>query len=243
MSGVPPSPRQNRLLAALPEGEYRRLLPALEPIPLPGGWMIHRADDWESHLYFIAAGLVARFHSTESGASKEFALTGSEGVIGIASFLGGGSTRSQAIVLSEGFAYRVPVDVLHREFEHCAELRDLLLRYVLALMNQIGQIAACSRHHTLEQRLARWILSCIDRQPSNELTMTQELMAEMLGVRREGVTEAARKLQEAGLIRYRRGHIVVLDRHRLERETCECYGVLKRADELLRASDRCSSPR
>ncbi len=229
-----PTPRQNRLLAALPVGDYERLRPHLKPIPLPLGATVHGAGDRESHLYFPTAGIVSRFGVTASGASKEFAVTGSEGVIGVASFLGGESTPTWAVVLSAGHAYRLGVDLLNSEFEHDSPLPRLLLCYIEALIAQIGQIAVCSRHHSLDQRFCRWILSCLDRLPSNDLTMTQELIADMLGVRREGVTEAAGRLQQAGLIHYHRGHIAVLDRPRLEAQACECYAVIKRAyDQLL----------
>jgi CRP-like cAMP-binding protein len=228
------TPRQNRLLAALPLEDYERLLPDLEPVPLPPGWIVHGAGEPENHLYFLTAGIVSRFYVTQNGASAEFAVTGSEGVIGIASFLSGASMPSQAVVLSAGYAYRLGADLLQSEFEHDGPLPHLLLRYTQALIAQTGQIAVCNRHHPLEQQLCRWILSILDRLPSNELAMTQELIADMLGVRRESVTEAAGKLQKAGLIHYSRGHIAVLDRARLEAQVCECYAVVKREyDRLL----------
>jgi CRP-like cAMP-binding protein len=228
-------PGQNLLLAALPAADYERLLPGLEPVFLPPGWTIHGAGDREDHLYFLTAGIVARFHVTESGASSEFAVTGNEGVIGVASFLGGGSTLSQAVVLCAGYAYRLRADVLNSELDHRGPLPQVLLRYTLALIRQTAQTAACNRHHSLEQRLCRWLLSCLDRLPSNEMRMTQELIADMLGVRRVGVTEAAGRLQQAGIIRYSRGHIAVLDRPGLETHACECYAVVKREyDRLLR---------
>ena len=175
------TPRQNHLLAALPADDYERLLPHLEPVPLPLGWTVHGAGDREKYLYFLTAGIVSRFCVTESGASTEFAVTGREGVIGVASFLGGESTPSQAVVLSAGHAYRLGADLLKNEFEHDGPLPHLLLRYIQALITQIGQIAACNRHHSLEQQLCRWILSCLDRLPSNELTMTQKLIARYAG--------------------------------------------------------------
>jgi len=229
------TPRQNHLLTALPLRDYERLLPDLKPIPLPLGWTIHRADDRQDYLYFLTAGIVSKFHATENGASAEFAITGSEGVIGVASFLGGESTSSQAVVLSAGYAYRLSADLVKSEFERDGALTRLLLRYTQALITHTGQIAVCNRHHSLEQQLCRWILACLDRLPSNELTMTHELIAKMLGVRREGVTEVAGRLQNAGLIHYSRGRIVVLDRPRLEAQVCECYAVVKREyDRLLR---------
>ncbi len=235
---APHTPRQNHLLAALPAEDYERLRPDLEPVPLPPGWTVHGAGDREKHLHFLTAGIVSRFYVTQSGASADFAVTGSEGVIGVASFLGGESTPSQAVVLSAGYAYRLGADLLKDEFEHDRPLPHLLMRYIQALIAQTGQIAVCNRHHTLEQRLCRWILSCLDRLPSNDLAMTQELIAAMLGVRREGITEAAGRLQQAGLIHYSRGHIRVLDRPQLEAQACECYEVVKREyDRLLTQKD------
>jgi len=232
------TPRQNHLLAALPLEDYERLLPDLEPVPLPLGWTVHGAGDREEYLYFLTAGIVSRLYVTASGGSAEFAVTGREGVIGVASFLGGESTPSQAVVLSAGWSYRLGADLLKTEFEHAGPLPDLLLRYTQALIVQTGQIAVCNRHHSLEQRLCRWILSCLDRLPANELTMTQELIADMLGVRRVGVTEAVGKLEGAGLIHCGRGHIAVLDRPQLEARVCECYAVVKReCGRLLRAEN------
>ena len=228
------TPRQNHLLAALQAEDYERLLPDLEPVPLPLNCTVYGADDREKYLYFLTAGLVSRFYVTENGASAELAITGNEGVIGIASFLGGESTPSQAVVLSAGYAYRLRVNPLKTELAHGGPLLPVLLRYTQALIVQTGQMAVCNRHHSLEQRLCRWILSCVDRLPSNELKMTQELVADMLGVRREGVTAAAGKLHTAGLIHHSRGRISVLDRPRLEAQACECYAVVKREyDRLL----------
>ncbi len=228
------APRQNRLLAALPVEDYERLLPNLEFVPLPLGLSVHGAGDRERHLYFLTEGIVSRFYMTENGASAESALTGREGVIGIAAFLGGESTPSQAVVLSAGYAYRVGADLLKSEFKHGGPLQHMLLRYTQVLITQIAQTAVCNRHHSLEQRLCCWILSSLDRLPSNKITMTHELIANMLGVRREGITEAAGQLQEAGLIHCSRGHITVLDRPNLERRVCECYAVVKREmDRLL----------
>jgi len=235
---VPAQPRQNHLLASLPLQDYDRLLPDLEPFPLPLGWAVHDAGDRETYLYFLTSGIVSRFNVTESGASAEFAVTGNEGVIGIATFLGGDSKPSQAVVLSAGCSYRLRADRLKHEFEHDGPLPRLLLRYTQALIAQIGLISACKRHHSLEQRLCRWLLTCLDRLPTNELALTQELIAEMLGVRREGVTEAAGKLQKAGLIHFSRGRIVVLDRPGLETQVCECYAVVKREYDRLLADYR-----
>jgi CRP-like cAMP-binding protein len=231
------TPRQNLLLAALPLEEYERLLPYLEPVPLPTGWTVHTAGDREKYLYFLTAGIVSRFYVMESGASAHLAVSGSEGVVGIASFLGGESTPSQAVVLSAGYAYRLGMEVLKREFARGGPLLHSLLRYTLALIAQTAQIAVCNRHHSLEQQLCRWLLLSLDRSPGNELSMTQELIASMLGVRRESITEAAGRLQKAGLIHYSRGHIAVLDRPRLETEACECYAVVKREYDRLLPSE------
>ena len=228
------TPRQNHLLAALPSEDYERLLPRLVPVPLPVGWTVYGPGDREKYLYFPTEGIISHVYVTESGASAEFAVTGSEGVIGIASFLGGESTQSQSVVISAGYAYRLEPDRLKEEVDHDGPLMHLLLRYTQALIAQAGQTAVCNRHHSLEQQLCRWMLSCLDRLPSNELAMTHELIAHMLGVRREGVTDAAGRLQKAGLTHYSRGHIAILDRPRLEARVCECYAVIKREyDRLL----------
>jgi CRP-like cAMP-binding protein len=240
---APHTPRQNHLLAALPLEVYERLLPDLEPVSLPLDYTVHGADEREKYLYFLTAGIVSRFYVMENGASAEFAVTGSEGVIGVASFLGGESTPSQAVVLSAGYAYRLGADRVKSEFEQGGPLQNLLLRYTQALIAQTGQIAVCNRHHSVEQQLCRWILSSRDRLPSNELTMTQELIADMLGVRREGVTGAAGKLQNAGLIHYSRGKIIVLDRPKLEKRVCECYAVIKlEYDRLLPTRQQTDRP-
>lgn len=231
------NPRQNHLLAALPLKDYERLLPMLEPVPLPVGWTIHGANALEKHLYFVTAGLVSRYYEMENGASTEFADAGNEGAIGIASFLGGESTPSRAVVLSAGYAYRLAADLVNQEFDHGRPLARLLLRYVQALITQTGQIAVCNRHHSLDQQLCRWLLSSLDRLSSNELVMTQELIAHMLGVRREGITEAVGRLEKAGLIHHNRGHITLLDRPRLEARVCECYAVVKREYTRLLPED------
>lgn len=222
------APRQNHILAALPARDYFRLLPHLEPTALPLGSALHAAGERESHLYFITEGIVSRVYVTRNGDSAEFALTGNEGVIGVASILGGDSTPGRAEVVIAGHAYRLDARLAKKELEHEGPLADLLLRYTLALLAQAGQIATCNRHHSLEQRLCRWILSSVDRMPSGELAMRQELIATMLGVRREGVSETATKLQRKGLIRYSRGHIAILDRPRLEEQACECYEAIRR---------------
>jgi len=226
-------PRQNQLLAALTDVAYDRLLPGLEPVALPLGWTVHGAGERQRHLYFLTAGIVARYYVAQDGVSAGCAITGSEGVIGEELFLGGESTPSQAVVLNAGRAYRLGADQLRNEFEHVGPLAHLLLRYMLALVAQTGQIGACNRHHSLEQRLCYWILSSLDRVHSTELTMTHEVLADMLGVRRAGVADAARKLRDEGLIQYSRGRIAVLDRFQLEAQVCECYAVVKREYERL----------
>lgn len=227
------TPRQNCLLAALPLDDYGRVLRDLEPVPLPRGTSVYGVGDPEEYLYFLCAGLVSRFQVMPSGVATEFALTGREGVIGVATLMGGKSISSQTAVVSAGHAYRLPAKIVRKEFEQGSPLVYLLLRYTQALIVETGQTAACNRHHTLDQQLCRWILSSLDKSASGEVTMTQELIANMLGVRRESVTEAAGKLQQAGLIRYSRGHIAVLDRRRLEAQACECYAVVKREYDRL----------
>ena len=235
------TPRQNHLLAALQGEDYERLLPELEPVPLPLNCTVYGADDREKYLYFLTAGIVSRFYVTENGASAELAVTGNEGVIGVASFLGGESTPSQAVVLSAGYAYRLRVNPFKNELAHGGPLLPVLLRYTQALIVQTGQMAVCNRHHSVEQRLCRWILSCLDRLPSKELKMTQELIADMLGVRRESITATLGKLQNAGLIHLCRGSITVIDRLRLEAQACECYAVVKREyDRLLPEYRQCA---
>jgi CRP-like cAMP-binding protein len=227
------TPSQNRILAALPPHEYARLLPNLEPVSLAMGQTLHGAGSCEKHLYFLTTSIVSRVYIMENGEAAEFAITGNEGAIGIAAILGGESTPNQSMVLSAGHAYRLRTDLLKSEFAHGGALLPLLLRYTHALIAQTGQIAACNRHHSIEQRLSRWLLSCVDRAPSNDLTMTQDLLANTLGVRREGVTEAAQKLQKAGAIHYRRGHVTVLDRAGLQARACECYSVIKSGYDKL----------
>jgi len=221
-------PRQNRLLAALPSGDYLRLLPHLEPLPLPKGWVIGSANCNKNHVHFITAGLVTRYCELENGSSTEFADTGREGAIGVAAFLGGNSNPFWSEVLSPGFAYRLPGNLVAEEFAQNTPLARLLLRYVRALIAETGQNAACNRHHPLEKRLCRWLLSSLDRLSTNELAVTHELIANVLGMRRESITAAIGLLEEAGLINHPRGHIIVRDRARLEALACECYSVVKR---------------
>jgi CRP-like cAMP-binding protein len=225
---TPRSPLRNRILAALPRTDFKRVLPHLEAVAMPPGWVVHGAGQRRINLYFPTEGIVAQLYETEAGATAAFAFTGNEGVVGVASFLGGESMPSQAVVISSGFAFRLDARLLTREFEHDGPLPQLLLEYTESLLAQTWQIAACNGRHTLEQQFSRLVLSFLDRLPSNELVMTQELLSALLGVRRESITEIAGKLQRAGEIRYRRGHIAVLDRAGLEARACECYGVIKR---------------
>ena len=237
----PHSPKQNHLLAALPSADYARLLPDLELVSMPLGWAVYESGDQMGHLYFPTASIVSLLYVMESGASAEIAVTGNEGLVGIALFMGGESTPSRAVVQSAGHGFRLS-SISKREFALGAQLQHLALRFTQALITQMAQTAVCNRHHAIDQQLCRWMLLSLDRLPGNELRMTQELIANMLGVRREGVTEAAGKLQMEGLIRYRRGHITVLDRPKLEKRVCECYAVVKKEyDRLLQY--RRSAPR
>ena len=228
------TPTQNHLLAALPEADYARLLPDLEPIPMPLGWAVYESGGRMSYMYFPTTSIVSLLYVMENGASAEIAITGNEGLVGISLFMGGESTPSRAVVQSAGNGYRLRASVLKTEFAIGGNLQHLALRYTQALITQMAQTAVCNRHHALDQQLCRWLLLSLDRLQGNELLMTQELIANMLGVRREGVTEAAGKLQSEGLIRYSRGHITVLDRAKLEKRVCECYAVVKKEfDRLL----------
>ena len=230
----PHSPKQNHLLDALPAADYARLLPHLELIPMPLGWAVYEAGGQMRYLYFPTTCIVSLLYVLENGASAEIAITGNEGLVGISLFMGGESTPSRAVVQSKGNGYRLRASVLKTEFALGGHLQYLALRYTQALITQMAQTAVCNRHHTLDQQLCRWLLLSLDRLPGNELLMTQELISNMLGVRREGVTAAAGKLQADGLVKYSRGHIVVLDRPRLEKRVCECYAVVKKEfDRLL----------
>ena len=230
----PHSPRQNHLLAALPEEEYTRLLPNLELTPMPLGWAVYESGGHMSYLYFPTTSLVSLLYVMEDGASAEIAISGNEGLVGIALFMGGETTPSRAVVQSAGNGYRLRASAAKREFATGGNLQHLALRYTQALITQMSQTAVCNRHHALDQQLCRWLLLSLDRLQGNELVMTQELIANMLGVRREGVTEAAGKLQADGLIQYRRGRITVTDRVGLEARVCECYAVVKKEyDRLL----------
>ena len=227
-------PRKNHLLAALPEGEWQRWLPQLEWVDLPLGQVLYESGATMSHVYFPTTSIVSLLYVMENGSSAEIAVVGNEGIVGIALFMGGGTTPSRAVVQSAGQGFRLKANAVREEFDRAGPVMHLLLRYTQALITQMAQTAVCNRHHTLDQQLCRWLLLSLDRLQGSELVMTQELIANMLGVRREGVTEGALKLQSAGLIRYARGHISVLDRGGLEGRTCECYAVVKREyDRLL----------
>ena len=227
-------PRDNSLLAALPEPEWKRWQPLLERIEMPLGQVLYESGVTLTHIYFPATAIVSLLYVMENGASAEIAVVGNEGLVGVSLFMGGESTPSRAVVQSAGLGFRMHAQQLKDEFNRAGPVLHLLLRYTQALITQMSQTAVCNRHHSLDQQLCRWLLLSLDRLRTNQLAMTQELMANMLGVRREGVTEAALKLQEAGLISYSRGHIKVLDRPGLEKRTCECYAVVKREyDRLL----------
>ena len=224
----PHSPNQNHLLAALPTAEFERLAAHLELVPMPLGEMLYEPGGQLRHAYFPTTAIVSLHYVMESGASAETAGVGNEGVVGISLFMGGDTTPSSAVVQTAGHAYRLQSRLLMQEFNRAELMQRLLLRYTQALITQMAQTAACNRHHSIEQQLCRWLLLTLDRLPSNELVMTQELVASVLGVRREGITEAAGRLQHAGFIRYRRGHITVLERSGLEAHACECYAVVKK---------------
>ena len=230
---APHAPTQNHLLAALPAALYERLLPHLEQAPLELGWALYESGGQQGSVYFPTTSIVSLLYVMQDGASAEIAVVGNEGMVGIALFMGGESTPSRAVVQSAGYGYRLAGSLLKDEFERGGPLQYLLLRYTQALFTQMAQTAVCNRHHALEQQLCRWLLLSLDRLPSNELVMTQKLIANMLGVRREGVTEAAGKLQADGVIHYSRGKIAVLNRPKLEARVCECYAVVKRETDRL----------
>ena len=230
---TPPTPQQNHILRALSAEVQSRLLPHLEPGPLALGKVLYESGDALHHVYFPTDAIVSLLYVMESGASAEISVVGNEGLIGVALFMGGESTPSRAIVQSAGHAYRLPGQRLKDEFNRHGELLQLLLRYTQALITQMAQTAVCNRHHSIDQQLCRWLLLSLDRLPSNQLTMTQELIANMLGVRREGVTDAAGKLQKLGVIEYSRGRITVLNRPQLEQLSCECYAVVKKETDRL----------
>jgi len=228
------SPKDNRLLAALPPADIEALLPFLEPVQMVLGQALYESGGAQGYVYFPTSSIVSLLYVLENGSSAEIAVTGCEGLVGIALFMGGETTPSRAVVQSAGAGYRLRAAVLKEQFERGGALQLLLLRYTQALITQMTQTAVCNRHHSVDQQLCRWLLLSLDRLPANKLVMTQELIANMLGVRREGVTEAAGKLQADGLIEYSRGRITVLDREHLEARVCECYEVVKREyDRLL----------
>ncbi len=230
---VSPDPKKNHLLAALPDAEWKRWLPQLESVDMPLGQVVYESGSTLSHVYFPTTSIVSLLYVLENGSSAEIAVVGNEGLVGISLFMGGESTPNRAVVQSAGKGFRLPAQVLKDEFKR-APVLHLLLRYTQALITQMSQTAVCNRHHSLDQQLCRWLLLSLDRLQGSELVMTQELISNMLGVRREGVTEAALQLQSADLISYSRGRITVLDRPGLEKRTCECYGVVKKEyDRLL----------
>jgi CRP-like cAMP-binding protein len=231
---VSAEPRSNLLLAALPEAEWLRWQPLLEHVHMPLGQVLCEPRVTLSHVYFPTSSIVSLLYVMENGDSAEIAVVGCEGLVGVSLFMGGESTSSRAVVQSAGHGFRLKAQLMKDEFNRAGPVLHLLLRYTQALITQMTQTAACNRHHSLDQQLCRWLLLSLDRLRANELVMTQELIANMLGVRRESVTEAAFKLQQAGLISYARGHISVLDRSGIEKRTCECYAVVKSEyDRLL----------
>jgi CRP-like cAMP-binding protein len=224
---------QNSLISALPVSIREHWLPNLEPVEMRLGEVLYESGATLSHVYFPTTAIVSLLYVFESGASAEIAVVGNEGIVGISMFMGGKSTPSRAVVQSGGHGFRFEAETLEEEFNRAGPVRHLLLRYTQALITQMSQTAVCNRHHSLDQQLCRWLLLSLDRLQGDELVMTQELIANMLGVRRECVTEGAQKLQHAGLIRYARGHITVLDRAGLQKRTCECYAVVKKEYERL----------
>jgi CRP-like cAMP-binding protein len=228
--------KQNLLIAALPAAELQRWRPLLESVDLPLGSVLHESESRLSHVYFPTTAIVSLLYVLANGASAEIAVVGHEGIVGVSLFMGGESTTTRAVVQSAGKAYRLKSQLMKEEFNRAGPVLHVLLRYTQALITQMAQTAVCNRHHSLDQQLCRWLLLSLDRLSDNELVMTQELIANMLGVRREGVSEGALKLQQAGLIRYTRGRITVLDRPGLEKRSCECYSVVKKEyDRLLPA--------
>jgi CRP-like cAMP-binding protein len=237
------SPKGNRLLAALPDESYETLSASLEPVALPLGMALYESGGAQGYVYFPTSSIVSLLYVLEDGSSAEIAVTGCEGLVGIALFMGGETTPSRAVVQSAGDGYRIRAARLKEKFEAGGALQLLLLRFTQALITQMTQTAVCNRHHAVDQQLCRWLLLSLDRLSSNKLEVTQEMIANMLGVRREGVTAAAGKLQKLGVIQYVRGQITVLDRPRLEQLSCECYAVVKReTDRILRALPLHRSP-
>lgn len=233
MTDVPIIPEQNHLLAALPDSAKMRIFPQLKLVEMNLGDVIYESGQPIESVYFPTNCIISLLYVMLNGASAEISVVGNEGMAGVAVFMGGVSTPSRTIVQSRGHAYRMPSAELREEFNSHAEVRVLMLRYTQGLITQMAQTAVCNRHHSIDQQLCRWLLLSLDRLPDNQLTMTQELIANMLGVRREGVTEAAGKLQKLGVIEYHRGHITVTDRPQLEALCCECYAVVKRETDRL----------
>jgi CRP-like cAMP-binding protein len=230
-----PHPQENHILDALPDAERKRIFPHLKLVQMPLGSVLYESGAVLRHIYFPTNCIVSLLYVMEDGASAEIAVIGNEGAVGVAVLMGGETTPSRAIVQSAGFAYRLTAERLKTEFDRHGQMMQMLLRYTQSLITQMAQTAACNRHHSVDQQLCRWLLLSLDRLPSNQLKMTQELIANMLGVRREGVTQAAGKLQKLGVIEYsRRGQITVLDRRKLENLSCECYAVVKKETDRLR---------
>ena len=236
---LPHNPNQNHLLAALPAAEFDRVAARLDLVPMLLGEMLYESGEQLEHAYFPTTSIVSLQYVTESGAPAEIAGVGNEGVVGVSLFMGGDTTPSSAVVQTAGHAYRLERRLLKQEFDRDGPIRDLLLRYTMALIAQMSQTVACNRYHSVEQQLCRWLLVTLDRIPSGQFVMTQELVGRILGVRREGITQAAAKLQQAGFIQYRRGHIAVLERTGLESRTCECYAVVKKELNRLLSDVRC----
>ena len=226
-------PLDNRLLASLSAAELKRLRPHLDPVTMELGQVVYESGRLLDHVYFPTTAIISLLYVMEDGSSAEIAIVGNEGLVGISLFMGGETTPSRAVVQSAGDAFRLGAQYLRAEFARSGSMQHLLLRYTQSLITQMAQTAVCNRHHSVDQQLCRWLLLSLDRLPSDELVMTQELIANMLGVRREGVTAAAGKLQDAGVIEYRRGHIKVLDRPKLETMSCECYAVVRKESERL----------
>lgn len=236
MNDATPSPLHNHLLAQLPKTQQTHWFQNLELVDMPLGAVLYESGVTLTHVYFPTTSIVSLLYVLESGASAEIAVVGNEGIVGVSLFMGGGSTPSRGVVQSAGKGYRLRAELMTKEFDKAGPVLHLLLRYTQALITQMSQTAVCNRHHSLDQQLCRWLLLSLDRLQGNELVMTQELIANMLGVRREGVTEGALKLQKSRLIQYARGHITVIDRTGLEKRCCECYAVVKREyDRLLPA--------
>ncbi|MEQ8206588.1 MAG: Crp/Fnr family transcriptional regulator [Woeseia sp.] len=234
-------PRQNHLLAALHASDLERFSPELELVPLKLGQVLSESGGQLDHVYFPTTSIVSLLYDMENGSTAEIAMVGNEGVFGVSLFMGGETTPSRAVIQSAGFGYRLSATAIKKVFDSAGPMAHLLLRYTQALITQMSQTAVCNRHHNVEQQLSRWLLMSFDRLNSNKLTMTQKLIADMLGVRREGVSEAAGKLRDAGIIEYSRGRIKVLDRHQLEQHACECYAVVSTEYDRLLARTRPSN--